>query len=161
MAGGCGVSCAARLRAAREARVQSEFHDRLKRIRDELPRLAAILGLDAAGEIEPWVKAVDTRLLARFDPGFPLVAAVCGGGSAGKSSLFNALIGARRSPTGGRAGMNRRVLFSLPHSLSGREDLVTALLDPFGMPAAALGDPRSFLRRAARCMFPPRGGSCS
>ncbi len=125
--------------------MRKEFHESLKRIREELPRLAELLQFDAAGEIGPWAKAIDTRLLARFDPGFPLVAAVCGGGSSGKSTLFNSLIGARRSPTGGRAGMNRRVLFSLPASLEGRADLVTALLDPFGMPAAALERPDELL----------------
>ena len=44
---------------------------------------------------------------------FPLVAAVCGGGSAGKSTLFNSLIGRNLSPTGGRAGLNRRVLAAI------------------------------------------------
>ncbi|MFO7707396.1 MAG: hypothetical protein R6V84_04420 [Desulfobacterales bacterium] len=118
--------------------MQTQFHDSLRIVREDLPRLADVLKLDVAGEMGPWAKAIDTRLLARFDPGFPLVAAVCGGGSSGKSTLFNALIGAPLSPTGGRAGMNRRVLFSLPAALSGREELVAGLLDPFGAPAAPL-----------------------
>jgi hypothetical protein len=125
--------------------VHKEFHESLKRIREDLPRLSEILQLDDAGQIGPWAKAIDTRLLARFDPDFPLVAAVCGGGSSGKSSLFNTLIGQSRSPTGGRAGMNRRVLFSLPAALAGRADLVAALLDPFGLPAAPLGQPEELL----------------
>ncbi len=137
--------------------MQSEFHDSLKRIREELPRLAELLQLDAVGEIGSWAKAIDTRLLARFDPKFPLVAAVCGGGSSGKSTLFNALIGAHRSPTGGRAGMNRRVLFALPASLAGRADLVAALLDPFGVPAAALERPEELLAPGGPLFVPAAG----
>jgi hypothetical protein len=141
----------------RGALVQTEFYDHLIRIREELPRLADVLKLDAAGELAPWAKAIDTRLLTRFDPGFPLVAAVCGGGSSGKSTLFNALIGAPRSPTGGRAGMNRRVLFSLPAALSGRTDLVAGLLDPFGAPAAALERPEELLTPGGPLFVPTNG----
>ncbi len=138
-------------------RVQTQFHDSLRKIREELPRLVDLLRLDLAGEVGPWAKAVDTRLLARFDPGFPLVAAVCGGGSSGKSTLFNALIGASCSPTGGRAGMNRRVLFSLPAALAGREDLVAGLLDPFGAPAAALDYSEDLLTPGGPLFVPTTG----
>ncbi|MCU0559643.1 MAG: 50S ribosome-binding GTPase [Desulfobacterales bacterium] len=138
--------------------METQFHDSLRRIRELLPRLADVLKLDVAKELGPWAKAVDTRLLARFDPGFPLVAAVCGGGSAGKSTLFNALVGASLSPTGGRAGMNRRVLFALPAALSGREDLVAGLLDPFGAPAAPLERPEDLLVPGGP-MFVPAAGS--
>ena len=137
--------------------METQFHDSLKRIREQLPRLVDLLKLDAAAEVGPWAKAVDTRLLARFDPGFPLVAAVCGGGSSGKSTLFNTLIGAPRSPTGGRAGMNRRVLFSLPPALAGREELVAGLLEPFGAPAAALERPDELLTPGGPLFVPTTG----
>jgi hypothetical protein len=121
------------------------LHDNLKQIRTELPRLAEVLRLGASAEIDSWAKVLDTRLLTRFDPGFPLVVAVCGGGSTGKSSLFNALIGANVSPTGGRAGMNRRVLFSVPAGFAAQADFIAELLAPFEGGAAPLADPKDLL----------------
>jgi Flp pilus assembly CpaF family ATPase len=49
--------------------------------------------LDSRPAIDGWQQAVDTRLLPRLMPEFPLVAAICGGGSSGKSTLFNTLAG--------------------------------------------------------------------
>jgi hypothetical protein len=79
----------------------ASLHDRLKALRLELPRLAEALRLEPGPELASWCKVVDTRLLTRFDPEFPLVAAICGGGSSGKSTLFNSLVGgpfARSAP---------------------------------------------------------------
>lgn len=123
----------------------SSLHGNLKKIRVDLPRLAGVLGLDAGAEIESWAKVLDTRLLTRFDPGFPLVVAVCGGGSTGKSTLFNTLIGRSVSPTGGRAGMNRRVLFSIPEGFAAHAEFIAELLAPFAGGTAPLEDPRDLL----------------
>jgi hypothetical protein len=103
------------------------------------------LSLDVREELERWRQAVDTRLLSRFDPGFPLVAAICGGGSSGKSTLFNSLLGEACSPTGGRAGMNRRVLISLPEKFEARAGFVSALVAPFAEPPVRLRSPEELL----------------
>ena len=79
-------------------------------LRQALPEARAALGLSEDAELTQWQTALDLKLLPRLDQWFPLVAAVCGGGSAGKSTLFNSLINTPLSPTGGRAGLNRRVL---------------------------------------------------
>jgi hypothetical protein len=118
--------------------METSLYHNLKQIRVELPRLADILKLDAEKEIGPWAQVIDARLLARFDPAFPLVAAICGGGSSGKSTLFNSLMGARYAPTGGRAGMNRRVLVSIPPELVSQSACIAALVEPFGEPPALL-----------------------
>jgi hypothetical protein len=88
----------------------------LTTLRRLLPRAAEALNLDLGPGLQPWCDAVDRKLLPRMAPEFPLVAAICGGGSAGKSTLFNSLVGNPISPTGGRAGLNRRVLVGL-HSM--------------------------------------------
>ena len=125
--------------------MEASLYHNLKQIRLELPRLADILKLDAEKEIGPWAQVIDTRLLARFDPAFPLVAAICGGGSSGKSTLFNSLMGTRHAPTGGRAGMNRRVLFSIPPELVSRSASIAALVEPFGEPPVPLKNPGDLL----------------
>jgi hypothetical protein len=121
------------------------LHETLKRLRSRLPRLAEVLGLDVGAELAAWCQVVDTRLLARFDPGFPLVAAICGGGSSGKSTLFNTLLGERCSPTGGRAGMNRRVLISVPEGFEAKAAFVSNLVAPFSEAPVALRSPEELL----------------
>jgi hypothetical protein len=126
--------------------VDSSLHDHLKIIRTELPRLAELLKLEIEADLASWCKIVDQRLLTRLDPRFPPVAAICGGGSSGKSTLFNSLLGGRFAPTGGRAGMNRRVLFSLPESLAERSGFIAALVEPFAAAAAPLQKPEELLQ---------------
>jgi hypothetical protein len=121
------------------------LHDRLKALRSGLPGLLEALQLEGGPEMASWCKVVDSRLLTRFDPGFPLVAAICGGGSSGKSTLFNSLAGGRFSPVGGRAGMNRRVLFSLPDAVAEQSGFIASLVEPFGAPAEALQRPEDLL----------------
>jgi nicotinamide riboside kinase len=70
--------------------------------------------------LRAWTHALDVKLLPKLHPDFPLVVAICGGGSAGKSTLFNSLVGRPVSPMGGRAGLNRRVLAALNEPTSGR-----------------------------------------
>ncbi len=117
------------------------LHRRLLRLRQGLPRLLESLDPALGAELDPWCRAIDRRLLARFDPRFPLVAAICGGGSSGKSTLFNALAGGSFSPVGARAGMNRRVLFAVPSSFAAVAGFLEALGEPFGATPRPLGSP--------------------
>ena len=126
--------------------VPASLHDRLKTLRSELPRLADGLRLEADPELAAWCKTLDSRLLSRFDPDFPLVAAICGGGSSGKSTLFNSLAGGRYAPVGGRAGMNRRVLFSVPETMAEATGLIAALVESFGAAPEALRQPEDLLQ---------------
>jgi len=123
----------------------ASLHDRLKTLRSELPRLADVLRLEADPQLATWCKSLDSRLLSRFDPNFPLVAAICGGGSSGKSTLFNSLSGGRYAPVGGRAGMNRRVLFSIPETMAEKSGYIAALVEPLGAAPEALRQPEDLL----------------
>jgi len=123
----------------------ASLHDRLKTLRSELPRLADVLRLEADPQLASWCKTLDSRLLSRFDPNFPLVAAICGGGSSGKSTLFNSLSGGRYAPVGGRAGMNRRVLFSIPETIAEKSGYIAALVEPLGAAPEALRQPEDLL----------------
>ncbi|MEJ5357362.1 MAG: GTPase domain-containing protein [Desulfobacterales bacterium] len=117
------------------------LHRRLERLRRTLPQLLEALDPALGAELDPWCRAIDRRLLARFDPRFPLVAAICGGGSAGKSTLFNALAGGSFSPVGARAGMNRRVLFAVPPPFAATRGFLEALGEPFGASPRPLASP--------------------
>lgn len=106
--------------------------DTLRRLKDDTAALADMLALDSRPAIATWQQVIQTRLLPRLSPDFPLVAAVCGGGSSGKSTLFNTLVGESVSPTGGRAGINRRMLMALGGRYRQAPHLADALFEPFG-----------------------------
>jgi energy-coupling factor transporter ATP-binding protein EcfA2 len=111
--------------------MNTELYDALKKLREHIPRLADILKLGVEAEIGFWIDIVDAKLLSRLAPDFPVVAAICGGGSSGKSTLFNSLARAHISPTGGTAGINRRVLMSIPTRQAGQTDFLVDLARPF------------------------------
>ncbi len=93
--------------------------------------MADLLQIANDEEIRFWQDIVDAKLLSRLAPDFPLVAAICGGGSSGKSTLFNSLVGQHFAPTGGTAGLNRRVLFSIPAARVEQPNLLIDLAQPF------------------------------
>lgn len=111
--------------------MEPDRYEALKQLRDHIPRLADILKIGNDDEIRFWQDIVDAKLLSRLAPDFPLVAAICGGGSSGKSTLFNSLVGQHFAPTGGTAGLNRRVLFSLPAARAEQANLLIDLAQPF------------------------------
>jgi len=111
--------------------MQPALYEALKNLRNHIPRLAEMLKLGNEEEIRYWNDIVDAKLLSRLAPDFPVVAAVCGGGSSGKSTLFNTLVGGHFAPTGGTAGLNRRLLFSVPARRSGQAGLLDDLARSF------------------------------
>lgn len=111
--------------------------DALAALRSSLPRAAADLNLDFGEGFRHWCRTLDRKLLPRLGPDFPLVAAICGGGSAGKSTLFNSLAGRAVSPTGGRAGLNRRVLIAT----AGAQNDQSALMGHLGQTLGAEPQP--------------------
>jgi GTPase SAR1 family protein len=106
--------------------------DALKKVRADIPRVMDVLGLDRHKAAEPWAQIIDKKLLTKLSPDFPLMVTICGGGSSGKSTLFNSIVGEELSPVGGSAGLNRRVLFSAHGELLEKPDFLSALFEPFG-----------------------------
>jgi hypothetical protein len=102
--------------------------------------LAELLKFGDRSDIASWMNIIAAKLIPRFSSEFPIVAAICGGGSSGKSTLFNSLSGERLAPTGGRAGMNRRVLFSIPETLVAQNRVVVDMAEPFKADLQPLGD---------------------
>ncbi len=114
--------------------------DALKVLRNGLPRAAEALHLHFGETFDHWTQTLDHKLMPRLGDGVPLVAAICGGGSTGKSTLFNTLIDRSVSPTGGRAGLNRRVLVGLPKRLDDGERVFDHLRQTFGTDPAPVED---------------------
>jgi hypothetical protein len=152
------VTTRSRIAAITEEAVDTALYDDLKTLRTELPRLAELLMFDAGAEMDSWSKILELRLLTRFDPRFPLVAAICGGGSSGKSTLFNSLLGGRFAPTGGRAGMNRRVLFAVPERLAEQARFIAGLVEPFAAAPEPLRRPEELLQLGSPLYLKTRAG---
>jgi hypothetical protein len=111
--------------------MEPAFYNALINLKEGIPGLAQLLKFGDGSDIASWINIVEAKLIPRFSSDFPIVAAICGGGSSGKSTLFNSLSGERLAPAGGRAGMNRRVLFSVPASLVEQSRVVSDLAEPF------------------------------
>ncbi len=111
-------------------------------LRRELPAAADLLKLNLGADLQKWMHALDVKLLPKLAPDFPLVVAICGGGSAGKSTLFNSLVGQTISPTGGRAGLNRRVLAALQEHHLRLPHFLASLTHTFGAALQPLEDPQ-------------------
>jgi energy-coupling factor transporter ATP-binding protein EcfA2 len=116
-------------------------HEALKRLREDIPRSAEILGLSKTVDLGSWKTILDTKLLPRISGDFPVIATICGGGSSGKSTLFNALAGTVLSPTGGRAGINRRILAAGHPDIILRDNFQRAMFDPLGTLPRRLENP--------------------
>jgi len=105
----------------------SQLRDDLYLLRDELPALREQVGLPES--TAAWRVRLTHSVLPAVDLDLPtLLVAITGGGSTGKSSLFNALAGAPLSQVAFRAGLTRRLLLAgHPDVLSG-PDVARALL---------------------------------
>lgn len=104
----------------------------LKILRRCIPDVQDRLWLGRSKDVNAWSRIVDSKLLTRLSPDFPIMATICGGGSSGKSSLFNSLVGECISPVGGSAGLNRRVLASVHREIFNRPNILSDLFEPFG-----------------------------
>lgn len=119
-----------------EKSIQSD----IKSLRKNIPHLVEKLALSEDVDISLWCNIIDSKLMPRFAPDFPLVASICGGGSSGKSTLFNALIQKNISPSGGTAGINRRILIAGNSERFARENRFPDLFEPFGYRPKPLRD---------------------
>jgi len=108
------------------------LNDTLKKVRSDIPRVMEMLGIHRHESVDNWIQIIDKKLLTKLSPDFPLMVTICGGGSAGKSTLFNSIVGERLSPVGGRAGLNRRVLFSVHEAILENPDFLLTLFEHFG-----------------------------
>jgi hypothetical protein len=110
---------------AREGRLRA-----LEALRAALPDAVRALG---GGDMVEWRAAVDQRLLPRLRGELPLLVGLCGGGNAGKSTLFNLLAGGGPlSTAGATAGLTRRALLGVPSSTLCRPEGLQPLVAPLG-----------------------------
>ena len=116
--------------------------DALGHLLEEVPALNSLMSGTEDLELNTWKAVLRTKLIPRLSPDMPTIAAICGGGSSGKSTLFNTLMGESLSPTGGYAGLNRRILIGL-HPEDARGNHVLPWLETsFGCRLEKLSDPQ-------------------
>jgi hypothetical protein len=123
-----------------EPLLSAQLLDALNRLQEDVQKAADKLALGEPEALAAWKQVLKRKLLPRLQPDFPLIAAICGGGSSGKSTLFNSLAGQNISPAGGRAGINRRVLCAIHPSHLSQPNFLGALFDPFESPVQLLSD---------------------
>jgi len=121
----------------------------IESLRTNLPVLIDLLKLDV--DLSAWKSTVDKKILPKLAADFPLVAAICGGGSSGKSSLFNSLVQEHISPTGGTAGINRRILLSGNKCHADRNTEFTDTFESFGFRPQPLKDINDLTRPGDAC----------
>jgi hypothetical protein len=137
-----GKKCVISVTAVMKNLYTHNLNDALRKLRDDIPRIVDLLGLHRGKETDTWAHILDHKLLVRLSPDFPIMATICGGGSSGKSTLFNSIVGDRLSPVGGSAGLNRRVLVSAHGDILHRPDILPALFEPFGHRPVRLENPQ-------------------
>ncbi len=93
-----------------EFNFNDQVHEALKILRKRLPQLVDTLHLPADQSLNNWLQVLYSQLIPQYDPEFPLLVAICGSGSSGKSTLFNSLINKHLAVVRGQAGISRRVL---------------------------------------------------
>ncbi len=120
-------------------------------LREIVPQLVLQLRLDGDVDITTWQAIIDKKLLPKLAPDFPLVASICGGGSSGKSSLFNAIIQDNISPTGGTAGINRRILISGNVDSFSDGSHFADLFNSFGFRPEPLMDKNDLIQQGNAC----------
>ncbi|MGI6377097.1 MAG: hypothetical protein ACOX3S_14020 [Anaerolineae bacterium] len=102
------------------------LRDSLRVLREGYPALAAAL---AQPERPDWLDRLERSVLPALDFDVPvLLTAICGGGSTGKSSLFNALAGHELSQVAFRAGLTRRVILAGHPEVLASGEIAAALL---------------------------------
>ena len=107
------------------------LHHALVDIRDSVESLYDSLSLDSVADLNGFKNVIDSKLLARTSPDYPLVVSIAGGGSTGKSTLFNAMTGAAYSIAKARAGLTRRTLAAIHPDVLHREGFLENLFSPF------------------------------
>ena len=110
----------------------NQIYEILRKTRNSFPELIKVLALNEEEKLKSWKNTLDTKLIPQMDPDFPLMVAVCGGGSSGKSTLFNSLIKKHISSAGGKAGLSRRVLVAIHPEQLKKEKFLANLFNPFG-----------------------------
>ena len=117
--------------ATHEPLSRAEAHQAVLRMRQSVAHLHELFTLNVGADLDTFFKVLDTKLIPRLDPAYPLMVAITGGGSTGKSSLFNALIGKNISAVQARAGLSRRVLAAMHPDVLAQPDFLPNLFAAF------------------------------
>ena len=118
---------------------KEQLHQALISLRHSVGKIHNLLKLDTGLDLEAFFKVLDSKLLTQLNPDYPLMVAITGGGSTGKSSLFNALVGKKISTVQSKAGLSRRVLAAIHPDVLACPGFLASLFEAFEADPEPLG----------------------
>ena len=119
--------------------LKERCYDALVAVRHSVDGLHETLKIEPGFDRDAFLKVLDSKLLTRLDPDYPLMVAITGGGSTGKSSLFNSLVGQELSAVKAKAGLSRRVLAAIHPEVLAKPGFIDSLFEAFGVNPEPLG----------------------
>ena len=123
----------------------------LLNVRREVAALAQKLKFDDSFDQDKFDNTLRTRLLTELNPAYPLMVAITGGGSTGKSSLFNSIVGDNISAVKSRAGLSRRVLCAFHPRVLEEKNFLANLFESFGTEPRPLQSSRELTSPGPPC----------
>ena len=103
----------------------------LIRLSSGLADVRSVLSDDDRSACENMVSSFRRSLIPQLGADFPLLVAVTGGGSSGKSTVFNTLAGTRASAASPRAGYTRRMVAAIHPNVAADEAKMALLFERF------------------------------
>lgn len=114
-----------------EMNIEADAEQALHRIAEAAEKLLPLLSEDEQRQVRGSVELLERKVIPLLNHECPLLVAVTGGGSVGKSTLFNMLAGGKFSGVKSRAGYTRRTLAAIHPSVAGSEDRMALLFELF------------------------------
>ena len=109
--------------------IEADAEQTLHRIAEAAEKLLPLLSEDEQRQVRGSVELLERKVIPLLNHECPLLVAVTGGGSVGKSTLFNMLAGGKFSGVKSRAGYTKRTLAAIHPSVAGSEDRMALLFE--------------------------------
>lgn len=96
-----------------------------------LSKLSPVLATSEKQDCEEMVSSFRRSVIPQLGEDFPILVAVTGSGSSGKSTVFNTLVGTKASAANPRAGYTRRMVAAINPSVAADKEKMNLLFERF------------------------------
>ena len=114
-----------------EVNIEADAEQAFHRIAEAAEKLLPLLSEDERRQVQESIGLLRRKVIPLLNHECPLLVAVTGGGSVGKSTFFNMLAGGKFSGVKSKAGYTRRTLAAIHPSVAGSEDRMALLFELF------------------------------